>query len=76
MKHNPYSRAQTLAEQAPTYLSLDEAAAIYGCHPRTIRRMVSRSLINGYRLPGSRLLRVRMAEIEEAMHAIPTGGAA
>lgn len=51
-------------------MTLDAAAAEYGCSPRTIRRMIARGDLRGYRV-GRRLLRVDRAELTAAMRAVP-----
>ena len=55
-------------------ISLEEAAEIIGCHPRTIRRRISEGQLTGYRM-GLRILRVDQTEVENLLRPIPTGGA-
>ncbi|MBE5426632.1 helix-turn-helix domain-containing protein [Mycobacteroides abscessus] len=57
------------------WATLDEAAAIVGVHPRTMRRRVADGSIQGYRLAGSRFIRVDMNEVETALfQPIPAVG--
>lgn len=68
---DPVSRHQAIAA-SERYITLAEAGDILGCHPRTVRRLVSSGVISGHRL-GTRLLRVKLSEVEkQAMHTIPT----
>jgi excisionase family DNA binding protein len=55
--------------------SIAEAATYAACNPRTIRRMIARGELTGYRM-GPRLVRVDLAEVDAALKVIPTGGAA
>jgi excisionase family DNA binding protein len=54
--------------------SVIEAGEMVGCSGRTIRRMVARGAITGYRLPGSRLLRVDLNELDAKLREVPTAG--
>jgi excisionase family DNA binding protein len=54
-------------------ISLEQAAEIIGCHPRTIRRRIAEGQLTGYRM-GLRILRVDQAEVENLLRPIPTGG--
>lgn len=56
------------------YVSLADAGLYVGANHRTIRRMVARGQLRGYRLPGSRLLRVDLNELDAALQPIPTVG--
>jgi excisionase family DNA binding protein len=55
-----------------------EAAGEYvgGVNERTIRRMISRGDLTGYRLPGSRLLRVDLNELDRALKPVPSANPA
>jgi excisionase family DNA binding protein len=57
--------------QAATKIPLTEAAVEYGCSVRTIRRMIARGELTGYRV-GQRLLRVDRAELASAMRVVQT----
>jgi excisionase family DNA binding protein len=57
--------------------SIESAAQRWELNPRTIRRMIARGQIIGYRVGGNKLLRVDPAEVDAAMTPVPTvGGAA
>jgi excisionase family DNA binding protein len=59
------------APDAHRYERLETAAERLDVHPRTLRRMIARGEITGYRL-GSKTLRVDPAEIDAALRPIPT----
>jgi excisionase family DNA binding protein len=54
------------------YESLDDAAERLAVNPRTIRRMIARGDLTGYRF-GAKALRLDQAEVDAAMTPIPTG---
>lgn len=54
------------------YVSVPDAAEYLGVHTRTIRQMIADGRLTGYR-SGSRLVRVDLNEIDDAMK--PFGGA-
>jgi excisionase family DNA binding protein len=61
---------------ARKYATIEDEAKRLAVNPRTIRRMIARGEITGYRL-GNKLVRVNPAEIDAVMRPIPTvGGAA
>jgi excisionase family DNA binding protein len=51
--------------------SIDTAATLAGCSPRTIRRYISQGRLSGYRM-GPRLIRVDLAEIDALLSPILT----
>jgi excisionase family DNA binding protein len=53
--------------------SIAEAAARYGCHPRTIRRRVADGSLTGYRF-GPALIRVDVDEVDGLLAPIPAAG--
>jgi excisionase family DNA binding protein len=53
------------------FMSLDEAAKWLGVSTSTIRRRIASGKLRGYRLPGSRLIFVKVAELEAALDVIP-----
>lgn len=53
------------------FVSQQNAAARFQVTDRTIRNWITRGLITGYRLPGSRAIRVDVDEIERMIRAIP-----
>ena len=55
------------------FISLNEASARLGVAPRTIRRMISRGELTGYRV-GTRILRVDGAQVDSALRKIPSAG--
>ncbi|BBY08167.1 excisionase family DNA-binding protein [Mycobacterium noviomagense] len=55
------------------YVSISDAAQYLGVTTRTIRQMIADGRLRGYR-SGSRLVRLRLNEIDAAMQ--PFGGAA
>ncbi|GCD88762.1 AlpA family transcriptional regulator [Nocardioides sp. LS1] len=48
-------------------------ADMLGVTDRTIRNMISRGVITGYKIPGVRAVRVDRDEITSKLKAIPTG---
>ncbi|MBX7453397.1 excisionase family DNA-binding protein [Mycolicibacterium sp. 3033] len=64
----PSKRRRQLAD-------IGTAAEIYGVHPRTIRRRIADGTIQGYRIAGSRAIRVDLDELEDALLQ-PIGGRA
>lgn len=52
-----------------------QAAEMLGCTDRTIRNLISRGQITGYRLQGLRAVRVDAHEISGKLKAIPTARA-
>lgn len=55
-----------------TLAPLGEAAAIWRVHPRTLRRRIADGTVAGYRVPGSRAIRVDLNELEDLLDPIPT----
>jgi excisionase family DNA binding protein len=54
------------------FVSPEDAARYVGVHVKTIRRAIAAGRLTGYRLPGSRLYRLDLNEIDAAMRPIPT----
>lgn len=52
------------------------AAEMYGVHPRTIRRRIADGTIQGYRIAGSRAIRVDLNELDDALLQPITGARA
>lgn len=52
----------------PELASLTEAASRYKCNPRTLRRMISRGDLTGYRV-GPKLLRIDIREADRIFTA-------
>lgn len=64
-----------MTHTAPNRLvRMDTAAEWLDVDPKTIRRMVSKGTLHGYRV-GGRLLRVDMAEVEALARPIPAASA-
>lgn len=62
----------------PRYASLQDAADyLGGVSTTTVRRMIARGDIRAHRLPGSRLIRVDLNEVDRAIaiKQIPAAGA-
>lgn len=64
----------TAPSEARRYASLEAAGTYLGTSQRTIRRIVARGDLVGYRLPGSRLIRVDLNEVDAMLRRIPTAG--
>jgi excisionase family DNA binding protein len=54
--------------------SLQSAADRHGVHRETIRRMIRRGQLTGYRTAGGRLIRVDVDEADATLRPIPTVG--
>lgn len=55
-------------------VSLQEAADIYGVSVKTVRRRIAEGHLPGYRLRGTRGIRVRSSELDVLLRPIPTAG--
>jgi len=55
---------------SPQYMSISDAAARYGVHPKTIRRRIADGSLVGYRM-GPHLIRLDAAEVEALLRPIP-----
>lgn len=66
--------SETVSTLPRNLTTIQEAADRVKVAPKTVRLWVSKGLITGYRLPGSRAIRVSMAEIESKFVAVPTVG--
>lgn len=58
----------------PEWLSLQQAAALYGVSVDTLRRRIAAGRLPASRF-GERLIRVRTADVERLFRAIPIGNA-
>jgi excisionase family DNA binding protein len=56
----------------PRLLKLIEAAERLNCGPRTVRRRIADGTLIGYRLAGSRAIRVDEADVDRLLRRIPT----
>jgi excisionase family DNA binding protein len=60
---------------APTvrqFATLNDAAEIIGCNPRTLRRFIADGRLTGYRLGGGKAIRVDLDEVYATLRPIPT----
>lgn len=57
------------------WADLDAAAAYFNCSTKTVRRMIARGEITGYRV-GSRMVRVDLNDLDALARPIPAGDAA
>jgi excisionase family DNA binding protein len=53
------------------FVSQQRIAELLGVHPRTVRNMISRGDLTGYRIPGVRAVRVDLNEVQALVRAIP-----
>lgn len=53
-------------------VSQQQAAKYLGVTDRTVRNRISEGVITGFRIPGSRAIRVDLDEIDRLIKAIPT----
>ena len=57
------------------YLTINQAADRYGVHRRTIRRRIAAGHLPAYRMAGgSRLVRIKSADLDALLTLIPAGG--
>jgi excisionase family DNA binding protein len=56
------------------YISLETAAERLEVHPRTVRRMIARGDLTGFRMGSARLVRIDATELDRLAHPIPTAG--
>lgn len=66
--------SQTLAPDSRAWLSQVEAAHYLGVSDRTVRNYIARGDLPGHRVRGSRLVRIRRADLDALMRPIPTVG--
>ncbi|MCH1867073.1 helix-turn-helix domain-containing protein [Nocardioides sp. CFH 31398] len=57
------TQAVTLVEPQQ-YVSVDDAAAILSCNPKTVRRAIARNELRAHRVGSSRLIRIARADVE------------
>lgn len=55
------------------WITPDEAAERLGCTTRTVRNMIARGELTGYRL-GTRSIRLDIDEVDDLLRRIPTTG--
>lgn len=61
---------------ARRWLTQQEAADYLGVTDRTIRNLIARGDLRGYRMRGSRIIRLDRGEVEDLLQPIPTTGGA
>lgn len=62
------------SQPAPEWLSLQQAALVYGVSVDTLRRRISAGRLPASRF-GERLIRVRVEDLDRLFKAIPIGNA-
>jgi excisionase family DNA binding protein len=67
----PLSKTGERRQTAPQWLSLQQAAAVYGVSADTIRRRVASGDLPAFRC-GRRIIRVRAEDLTRLFHKIPT----
>ena len=67
-----YAPRPAVNPPTPTWLSLQQAATIYGISVDTLRRSISSGKLPASRL-GRRLIRVRITDLERLYRPIPAG---
>lgn len=55
----------------PTYWTQQQAADYLGCIPRTVRNLISRGELVGYKIRGVRAVRVKADDVRELVQRIP-----
>jgi excisionase family DNA binding protein len=55
---------------------IDDAAELLRVHNRTVRNLIARGVLTGYRIAGTRSIRVDMNEVAALAKPIPTAGRA
>ena len=65
--------SERVTGEAQRFVSQEDAAARWGVHVDTIRRLISAGKVTGYRL-NNRIIRVDVAEVDAAFKPIPTSG--
>jgi len=66
-----YANPATWAQPAPEWLSLQQAAHVYGISVDTLRRSITAGQLPASRL-GIRLIRVRVTDLDQLFRPIPT----
>jgi excisionase family DNA binding protein len=65
--------ARTTDRESRHLASINQAANYAGVCTKTIRRMISRGELTGYRL-GPRLVRIDLRELDTTLRVIPSAG--
>lgn len=61
----------TKSPPARRWLTQAEAAEYLGVTDRTIRNYIARGVLRGYRVTGSRIIRVQLTEVDAVLRPIP-----
>lgn len=56
----------------PAFITLNEAAERLRIGPQALRRRISRGELRAYRVQGSRLIRLAVADVDALLVPIPT----
>lgn len=62
-----------MPDPGPSWLSPAQAALLLGVSVSTLRGRIRRGELRAYRLRGSRLLRLRLADVEALLEPVPSG---
>lgn len=73
MPGSSVAKSRAAAAEVRPDLSLTEAAEHFNLAPRTIRRYIAQGKLPAYRV-GPKVLRIRLEDLENLMHAVPTVG--
>jgi excisionase family DNA binding protein len=74
-QHPPRATPTNPAADPPVrWIGLEDAAGLLGVHPRTVRRLIASGELEGRRL-GTRLVRVREADVQALLEPIHTADA-
>ena len=63
-----------MSETSRRWLSQAEAAERLGVTDRTIRNLIARGTLRGYKIRGSRMVRLDASDVDALLRPIPTGG--
>lgn len=61
-----------MSETSRNFIDIEQAAAYLGVNERTIRNYIARGIVPGYRIHGSRLIRIDLNELDALPQPIPT----
>jgi hypothetical protein len=75
LRHAKEWQVTTSPTTGPRYASLAGAGEYADINPKTIRRLIARGELTGYRL-GTRVLRVDLNELDSLFQPIPTANGA
>jgi hypothetical protein len=58
--------------QRPRWATIAETADHLGVVPKTVRNHIGKGLYPGYRIPGTRGIRLNLNEVDRVMRSLPT----